>query len=224
MIKACNALGSIMRSVRVGLSFFLCSTAIATAVADSGIVVPPTEAIHGVSQVEWSRAWWQWAGSFDNDTSPVADRTGSLCASRQSGPVWFLAGTYGTRRTTRTCTVPRDTYVFFPLINYVVMPRGSAHSDCESVMRDAASMTDDPEALVLEIDGVRVDGLASHRQATKTCFDMGARTEGAYRIYPSAANGYYVMLRPMSPGKHVINFGGILPSMLQAVTYRLTVE
>ena len=213
-----------MRSVRVGLSFLLCCTAIATVCADPDTVVPPTEPVQGTGQDEWSRAWWQWAGSFDNGSSPIADRTGSLCASRQAGHVWFLAGTYGTRRTTRTCTVPRDTYLFFPLINYVVMPKGSPISDCGLVTRDAALMTDDPEALVLEIDGVRVDGLESHRQATKTCFDMGARTEGAYRIYPSAANGYYVMLRPMSPGKHVINFGGILPSMMQAVTYRLTVE
>lgn len=38
----------------------------------------------------------------------------------QSSEVWFLAGTYGTPRTIRTCRVPRDKYLFFPLINYVV--------------------------------------------------------------------------------------------------------
>ena len=43
-------------------------------------------------------------------------------------------------------------------------------------------------------------------------------------VYPSAANGYYVMLRPLPPGRHTLNFGGVLPSMLQAVTYTLIVE
>ncbi len=32
------------------------------------------------------------------------------------------------------------------------------------------------------------------------------------------------MLRPLPPGHHVINFGGALPGMLQAVTYTLDVE
>ena len=32
------------------------------------------------------------------------------------------------------------------------------------------------------------------------------------------------MLRPLAPGRHTLNFGGVLPSMLQAVTYTLIVE
>ena len=46
----------------------------------------------------------------------------------QSGPVWFLADTYGTKRTIRTCTVPRGKHLFFPLINYVVMLPASGRS------------------------------------------------------------------------------------------------
>ena len=53
---------------------------------------------------------------------------------------------------------------------------------------------------------------------------MGALAEPKYRVFPSTANGYYVMLRPLPPGEHVLNFGGMLPSMSQAVTYRLLVK
>jgi hypothetical protein len=53
---------------------------------------------------------------------------------------------------------------------------------------------------------------------------MGARSDPPQRIFPSAANGYYVMLKPLAPGKHVLNFGGRLPGMSQAVTYTLEVE
>ena len=53
---------------------------------------------------------------------------------------------------------------------------------------------------------------------------MGVLSKPAYHVFPSAANGYYVMLRPLSPGKHVLNFGGVLSEMSQAVTYTLTVE
>jgi hypothetical protein len=192
--------------------------------AETHAVVPAAEPVAGLSQVEWSRAWWQWAGAFDYDESPVTDRTGELCASKQSGDVWFLAGTFGTKRTVRTCTVPRGKYLFFPLVNHVALPRGHAPTSCLSLTSMVAAMTDEVSSLVLEVDGVRVDKLAEHRQATKQCFDLGALSEPKARVFPSAANGYYVMLRPLSPGKHTLNFGGALPGTLQAVTYTLYVE
>jgi hypothetical protein len=180
--------------------------------------------VSGLRQDEWSRAWWQWAASFEYEDSPVADRTGDRCAARQSGPVWFLAGTYGTRRTIRTCTVPAGKYLFFPLINYVVMRRPTGTTSCAAVTRSAAEVTDEASGLLLDVDGVRHPGLERHRQATRECFDMGALMQPRTQVYPSAANGYYVMLRPLAPGRHTLNFGGVLPSMLQAVTYTLIVE
>lgn len=53
---------------------------------------------------------------------------------------------------------------------------------------------------------------------------MGLLSDAKLRVYPSVANSYYVMLRPLSPGTHTLNFGGALPSMLQAVTYTLQVD
>lgn len=187
-------------------------------------LVAPDVSVGGMSQEDWSRAWWQWAGSFSRQDSPVADRTGELCGEKQKGPVWFLAGTYGTQRTVRSCRVPGGKYLFFPLINYVVMPSQDRSTTCALAMETARRITDDPAALVLEIDGERIANLATSRQATKKCFDMGALTEARYNIFPSAANGYYVMLKPLARGTHVLNFGGALPGMLQAVTYTLIVD
>ncbi len=192
--------------------------------AQTAKAVPPTQAIHGLSQAEWSRAWWQWAGSFDRRESPVSDQTGALCGLKQSGQVFFLAGTYGTHRTVRSCTVPRGKYLFFPLINYVYMSRPNYPRSCEEVTQGAALSTDEVSALIVDIDGVRIPKLATYRQATTQCFDMGALTETKASIFPSAANGYYVMLKPLPRGRHVLNFGGALPDMLQAVTYTLDVE
>lgn len=187
-------------------------------------LVPPDQSVAGQSQAEWSRAWWQWAGSFPVDESPIADRTGALCGSRQNGAVWFLAGTYGTKRTIRQCNVPQGKFLFFPLINYVVRPRPGWTTRCDSVTRSAARMTDDVSALILEVDGVRVYGLISHRQATPRCFGMGSLVDGKSAIFPAAANGYYVMLRPLAKGRHTVNFGGALSTMLQAVTYTIDVR
>lgn len=204
------------------LATFYCG--MSPARAQTAQVVPPNQSIHGFSQAEWSRAWWQWAASFDRRTSPVSDRSGALCALKQSGPVWFLAGTYGTQRTIRSCKVPHGKYLFFPLINYVVAPHPDVPISCEEVTRSAAYRMEGASALILDVDGMRSPNLMAHRQATKRCFDLGARTDEKMSMFPSAANGYYVMLKPLSRGKHEINFGGALPDMLQAVTYTLEVE
>ena len=197
--------------------------AASSALAQSTFLMAPDQQVAGLSQEDWSRAWWQWAGSFSADESPVADRTGELCGGRQKGPVWFLAGTYGTQRTIRTCKVPAGKYLFFPLINYVVMP-GERSTTCASVMADARRITSSAAALFLEVDGLVHKNLAGHRQATKKCFDMGALTMERYRVFPSAANGYYAMIQPLPKGTHTLNFGGVLPSMVQAVSYTLIVD
>jgi hypothetical protein len=120
--------------------------------------------------------------------------------------------------------VPAGQFLFFPLINYVVYPREGNRPTCSSITRQAAAMTDEVSSLVLDIDGTTFRSLVNHRQATRECFDLGAKADPPERIFPSASNGYYVMLRPLARGRHTLNFGGALPSMLQAVTYTLDVE
>lgn len=185
--------------------------------------LPADALVQGISQSKWSEHWWQWAGSFDVAHSPVSDQTGEFCGLKQKGPVWFLAGTYGTRRTVRTCKVPKDTYLFFPLINYVVMQHHDTPGACMSATLTAARITNEVSGLLLDLNGKRTDNMAAHRQATG-CFNVGSLATPPATIYPSAANGYYVMLNPLPPGKHQLNFGGVLPSMQQAVTYTLIVE
>lgn len=50
----------------------------------------------------------------------------------------------------------------------VLVPRGN----CMSVMSEAAASTEDVAALILDIDDTRFHDLASHRQATRQCFDL----------------------------------------------------
>lgn len=189
-----------------------------SAFAAEGPILSPAAEISGVTQAEWSARWWQWAFSFDRARSPVADRTGELCASRQTGDVWFLAGTYGTRRVQRTCTVPFGKTLFFPLVNYVAYRGDGSNEGCMSLAVRAASYTNEISALVLELDGKRHDITQAHRQAT-ACFSFVPGTK------PDAvSNGYYVALAPLPRGTHTLNFGGVLPTLMQAVTYTLVVE
>ena len=182
-------------------------------------LIPPAKTIAGATQEEWSKRWWHWATSFDDEDSPVADTDGRLCASGQSGPVWFLAGTYGTKRTVRSCRLPAGKTLFFPLINFIAFPPEDEREACASLMLRAEALTDAPAALVLELNGKRFDSLAAHRQATKGCFLVSPDDDA-----PAAGNGYYVALGPLKRGRYTLNFGAILPSMSQAVTYTLDVR
>jgi len=188
------------------------------------ILLEPGRRVAGSSQAEWTRAWWQWAASFDRSSSPVADLTGELCASGQQGSVWFLAGTYGTGRTVRTCTVPAGKYLFFPLINYVMFPRPHVMVSCAELVQDAKGYTDRASNLVLRVDGREIDGLDVQRISSQGCFDLGKRQTPPEVIFPVAADGYYAMLKPLSRGRHSIEFGGVLPSMIQAVSYTIDVK
>ena len=194
-------------------------TAAGAAAAQSAPLLAPTKAIAGASQEEWSKRWWRWALSFDDDESPVADRDGRLCALGQSGPVWFLAGTYGTARTVRSCRVPAGKTLFFPLINYVTFEPDDADEPCVSLKQRAARLTPAPSGLVLEVNGRRFKGLEAHRQATRRCFRVFDDDDTM-----AAGNGFYVALGPLTKGRYTLNFGGILSGMSQAVTYTLDVE
>ena len=193
--------------------------ALATALPAQAQLIPPGRAIAGATQEEWSKRWWHWALSFDEDNSPVADDDGSRCAQGQSGPVWFLAGTYEARRVTRSCRVPAGKTLFFPLVNFIAFPPEDEREACASLMLRAEEETDAPAALVLDVNGKRFQALDAHRQATRGCFLVAPQDDA-----PAAGNGYYVAYGPLKPGRYTLNFGGILPSLSQAVTYTLDVR
>src|SRR5258706_15099654 len=80
------------------------------------------EQVAGMTQSELTQRWWQWAASFQYADSPVSDSTGERCGAGQEGPVWFLAGTYGSAPARRTRHIPAGKDPFFSLLKQLVMP------------------------------------------------------------------------------------------------------
>src|SRR5258708_11305394 len=109
------------------------------------------EQVAGMTQSELTQRWWQWAASFQYADSPVSDSTGERCGAGQEGPVWFLAGTYGSAPARRTCHIPAGKHLFFPLINYIVMPSNCPCSSCEATTELPQSLTNSPNGLFLEL-------------------------------------------------------------------------
>ncbi|TAK77253.1 MAG: hypothetical protein EPO12_15110 [Aquabacterium sp.] len=175
----------------------------------SAPVLPPQASIDGRSAEQLTVQWWQWALAAPDDINPVMDLTGAHCAVGQRGQVWFLAGGFGSSKIRRTCTVPAARHLMFPLINMAYWPqRGNDDMTCEDAKGSAALNNDTAIDLFAEIDGVVVTDLRSRRIASTTCFDAYARARGAYRAYPAASDGYWLQLKPLPPGRHVLKFGG----------------
>lgn len=210
-----------LREVVIGLCVFAVTFGSVKAGDSVREVVSPDAKVQGLTQPQWTERWWQWASSFDYSSSPVSDRSGERCGAGQKGRMWFLAGVYGSAPVKRRCVVPAGTYLFFPILNYIVTARPDGQSTCDSLMMQAKDLTDGVDDLTLQIDGVSVAGLGAHRQATDSCFDLFEGQDEA--IAPSAGNGYYVMLQPLEPGRHTLRWGGRLNTLVQAVVYELDV-
>jgi tetratricopeptide (TPR) repeat protein len=195
----------------------------APAASTAPLPIPAKDTVAGLSQPELTIRWWQWAASFSGGDGPISDRSGRLCRAGQEGPVWFLAGVFGSEPVQRICHVPAGKALFFPVINYIVMPNGGSVS-CSENVRTAREMTDSPIRLFAQVDGQAVEGLEQHRVASAGCFNPGERAPGRPMVGGSASDGYWLALAPLAPGRHQLHFGGALPTLAQDVTYTLIVE
>lgn len=190
---------------------------------------------YGNTYGEWSARWWQWLLSIPADINPNFDTTGANCAVGQVGPVWFLAGTFGDSFT-RSCTVPAGKALLFTPLTQI---DGAGVFDCEptasglcnlNTLRGlAAAFIDNPTTLEATVDGHPLQNLGDFRvqsPAFSTTFPEGAvfgLPSGTFT--PNVSDGYWLMLAPLSVGKHTIHFKALSNSGFGAeVTYNLTVQ
>jgi hypothetical protein len=204
-----------------------------------GQVIPRDANTYGNSSGEWSARWWQWAFSIPAATNPVLDETGAHCAEGQSGPVWFLAGSFFGGTFERACTVPPGTALFLPIVNAAF---GAAVFDCEptqpgvpcniTVLRAAAAASMDPVTLEASIDGIPVRHVRDFRvqspvfSVTLPEGNVVDVPSGTYA--PMVSDGYWLMLAPLAAGAHTIHFknritGGPFAGTETEVTYNLTI-
>lgn len=189
----------------------LCLTG-ATGAATANPVAPglPPDSVVADRDLAWyAQDWWQWAFSVPADQNPIRDADGRLCSMNQGGPVWYLAGGFGSARIHRACVVPAGRFIFFPIINTIVTTMPGQTRTCEEVRAEAAQNNDRYVYLIVEIDGVRIPDLQRTRIAPETCFDLAERAPSVVEprpFYPSATDGFWVMLAPLSPGDHRIEF------------------
>lgn len=187
--------------------------------------LPADTAIDGVSQAQWSVRWWQWAARFPSvNELPYRDPDGRRCAEHQGeGPVWFLAGTDGNFDALRNCRIPAGKHLFVPLITLRVT-RGLQELplSCEEKQAEAARFAEHVLTGMALLDGRPVGELKRMRVTSDACFDAFSGEP------PGASDGYWLMLKPLPPGKHQLAISAAYrdgpKQFLQNFRYELEVE
>ncbi len=189
--------------------------------------------------------WNRWALALPWFEGPIGDKTGEKCGMGQEGPVWYLAGTGG-GPVTRECDVPVGKQLFFPLVNRMsLFPPEYFPTEASIVKRIAEYTTwwynhqySNTCSLTLRIDGQEVlpgfselDDELYIRILEPFEVDVNpAHWAPAYfdgGIMPATTDGHYALIQPLTPGDHVLEFGGSIcgayPFQTSA-TYLLHVE
>ena len=219
----------------------------------NSILMPPNSKPHGLSMGEWSAKWWQWCYSLPIDRHPLFDTAD--CSAGQSGKVWFLGGTFTTITgengdvlgiAHRSCTVPNGTFLFFPLLNVegsTIEGNGTTENELKAYALSNGNHIV-AESLFCTIDGVAAHHLINYR-VQSPLFVFGPLPDNnplqafGYNApqgtsSPAAGDGVYVMVNPLSKGKHTIHFGGTVVYTLADdgfdfvfdldITYQITVS
>lgn len=184
-------------------------------------VVPNDAIVDGKTIGEWSAEWWKWLLPIPIAQNPARDPDGSRANTAQpNGSVFLLTKGYQWNvRGTRTFTVPEDKYLFVPLLsNYNDCIDTPPPCEVEQLRDLTKASVDLINELHATIDGVPVSDLFSHR-AVSPVFGINfvsadnLLSDGLGHPFvglddPMVSDGYYLMIAPLPPGSHVINFGG----------------
>lgn len=174
-------------------------------------------AIAGTNQVQLfppsinkiqSIKWWQWVLPIPPAINPLFGN--NPCNIDQSGHFFYLAGTTGGEPVERTCTIPKEKAIFFPVINYFqTLDEADENFDTVEEVRNAVTENiDQAHNLQVSVDGTNIDVDNLRTQSRLFPFELGndnifGAPAGQYQ---AISDGYWVALKPLSVGEHEISF------------------
>jgi hypothetical protein len=172
--------------------------------------LPPVSSPLGNTYAEWSEKWWLWDFGLPAAINPTAT-PGADCSNGQSGQVWFLFG----GPPTVNCAIPAGKALFIPVVNTECSSLeafpffGATPADRSAC---AKAWIDNVTDLSATIGGVAIRNLTSYRVQSGD-FPFTVPADNILGVPGpasglSSADGYYLMLTPLSAGSHTIHITG----------------
>lgn len=171
----------------------------------------------GKTIAQWGAKWWQWA--FKNP-EVLGDTTGEFgYLGEVRGPVFFAEGSGGDP-VNLSYDVPGGKYILLPVATYI----WTFFDPCTDVTcaREIINhnFLEGITYLNVKIDGERVRNMAAHLvrvdETNPVVFKVDAGpidADGYGGILKAAQGGYWVMLKPLPPGKHRISMFATVPNI-----------
>ena len=177
-------------------------------------VDPPHAMVAGRTIGEWTGDWWRSAISAVDFPFPAnVSQPGALGNFR--GPVFFAVASPGPGVTTYTYTVPRGKHVLLPLYTYswAIQTSSDPCSDVHCAHALVDSWVHATTSMKVGIDGEPIRNLFSHYEATPDFSAVSVPVAGWWAggdpalagLWHVFASGYWLMLEPLSPGRHVVS-------------------
>jgi hypothetical protein len=201
-------------------------------------IVSPSSIYRGRSYGEWGAKWWQWAYSVPKSKNPVLDQDGQNSHEGQkSGPVWFLAATYGEGEhihAQRNCPVPAGKAIFVPILNVCFnnMQHGEKNTELD-LLDMARSDIDSAIALEASVDGENIRNLHDYR-AESPLFSVHAPAETSRPAggglpaligdTKGVSDGYWLLFEPLPVGPHTVRIRSKTPTFSTGADYNLHVS
>lgn len=205
----------------------------------------PDEEHYGTTYEQLTLDWYAWTVEQPVTNNPAFDETGEDCGVGQTGDVWMLAGSFTSPTVSRTCTVPADKAIFFPMINYYGCQQLYEAYGLEFILDDEiawmTALGDYVSELHASVDGqLLADPFRYQIGPTQFSVDLpeednflqhfGLEIKGT--MDPCVTSGYWMLLEPLPAGEHTVNFGGTFDWATEDSaddfnndnTYALTVE
>ncbi|MGD9673289.1 MAG: hypothetical protein AB7U98_07410 [Candidatus Nitrosocosmicus sp.] len=160
---------------------------------------------HGVPYGKWLANWWNWTTSIPSENHPRDSYTPEKCQINQQGPVWFLPDMLGGTEE-RTCIIPSGKSIFIPIL-VGECELSTPEIKTKEELPQCASAGNEHGVITAIVDGREVLNLGDYR--TQSGFFNITIVEGnIYESNPGTftgfADGFFVFLEPLPPGKHEV--------------------
>ncbi|OUL70969.1 hypothetical protein [Paraburkholderia hospita] len=195
------------------------------------LVAPRHAHFQGKTYKQWVVSFWQWVNGIDNGPfypNPLISCSRPISAG-QSGSVWYWTTpspyfhALGVPNAPQVCdqsadVIPAGTSILLATLDTfssTLLPPGAYTPTRAAGERAIADrFADRIQDMFVTIDNVPVNDIESYRVSTdRFTFTAAFRwvfglPEQIYGTGTGAADGYYLMLRPLPAGPHTIHYGG----------------
>jgi hypothetical protein len=159
----------------------------------------------GLSYEEWTVKWWKWILEIPKYNNPLIDPDGKNAFMNQTyGKIFFLCQTLESSEKipVRTISVPKETSIFMPIINWVSLLDEDGESD-EDLLQVARQRMDVVKDLEIKINEIRLTTNFLKKFRVESPFVDVFLPENNILGLPSGktrivSDGYWIFTRPLT--------------------------